>query len=308
MPTGLPPWLDFSPSLFVQAKEAGLRLGQSQQQIHNDRIRIANEASQAAAALAQRGQELAAQQKANALRAKIEQEQLQNNFLTNQSRQAIASAYNEARIGLRRNQLERTAADKSAEIADRIGYANAIANGETPASALQKFPRAWAANFGANLTGTSPGSNNSETVTEIYPAEPAQPEIPGKPGTPDKTRAKYNPARYIFGETIPGTPPVPAIPGHPATPERRVTYKVPRGTIADDYQNAGGNLVAPMPAQSERVTRSGDNQIVQPGPRQFTDKSGTVYNYIGKADDPITDKNPDNWQLASESESQADAQ
>lgn len=86
-----------------------------------------------------------------------------------------------------------------------------------------------------------PNPEDTETVTEKYPAIAEQPEIPGTP------------AHGIPFFKTPATPPIPAVIG---SPERTVTRKVPLGAGIPPAA-----VPAPMPATPKSVNRRADGKI-----------------------------------------------
>ena len=113
----IPPWLDIGPRDFAAAKEAGIRLGQGQQDIDLEHQKLAQSASQfqqqlvqqarqAAAALQFRQQELAVSQKLAGMEAQVKQETIQSNLQRATTQSALTKAYHDAQLGLEQNKLD----------------------------------------------------------------------------------------------------------------------------------------------------------------------------------------------------------
>jgi hypothetical protein len=72
-------------------------------------------------------------------------------------------------------------------------------------------------------------------------------------------------------------------------------YKMPPAPAED---SASASLLAPTAAaETGGLPDYGTPAPAVDASKTFTDKTGTTYIYNGNADDPSTDKNPDNWQL-----------
>jgi hypothetical protein len=128
----IPPWLDVSPSQFVQAREAGVRAGQENAQLGQqgdlERARLAQERDLEGARISQQGQmegarlaqsaaeaaqqlglakqRLEAQQKQTAMEFQAGQETAKQNFMLRQTQDAVANAYKQAQIGLGNQKLD----------------------------------------------------------------------------------------------------------------------------------------------------------------------------------------------------------
>ena len=86
-------------------------------------------------------------------------------------------------------------------------------------------------------------------------------------------------------------PAIPASPGSPATLKGTLTetVKAPVGTSpADAFRAATPGAPGTAPAAQT------------PAAKQFTDKSGAVFNYTGSSDNPASDQDPSHWQTAAQ--------
>jgi len=163
-----------NPSQFVQAREAGDRMGLERARLGQEgslesaRISqagqehaasLAQSAAQFAQNLAQSKAELEAKQKQTMAENQMAEEQMKQNFLREQTTTALTNAYRQAQIGIEKGRLDQEnqktqAALKQAAsvLADRKQYALAIANGLPTAQAMAMFPGAWTPGIGAEIS------------------------------------------------------------------------------------------------------------------------------------------------------------
>ena len=278
----LPPWLNFSPQTFAGAAEAGIRLRQSQEQIGLEAQRLQQSAAQSAAQLGMESQRLAASERQAAMESQIHRETLLSNFQRSQTQAAVTQAYHAATLGLAKSRLDQESQklqaatqEKALALADRQNYAMAVAGGMTPAQALAKYPRAWSPALAATSSKTP-----QETITR-------RTEIPATAGTPAQDAS-----RGFLGLNMKMLGAHPATAGTPDILKQNLTesVKAPIGTSpADAFRSSGG-------ASPPNVAATPSPPASPAAPKQFTDKSGAIYNYTGTSDDPASDKDPAHWQ------------
>jgi hypothetical protein len=304
----IPPWLDVSPSQFVQAREAGVRAGQENAQLGQqgdlERARLAQERDLEGARISQQGQmegarlaqsaaeaaqqlglakqRLEAQQKQTAMEFQAGQETAKQNFMLRQTQDAVANAYKQAQIGLGQQRIDQTAkkvqqdtAEKAQALADRQNYSMAVAGGMTPAEALAKYPRAWTPALAQATARPGP----EKTVTERF--EKAD-EIPAVPGSPAYSRSLLNPKSWFGDKNVAAVPDVPAVPAHPAY---SVTQKIPiRASLADAFHAAAPGAPAPTPA-------AGGPAPAAPSSPGLPKQGDVINGYVFKGGDPADQKN-----------------
>lgn len=79
------------------------------------------------------------------------------------------------------------------------------------------------------------------------------------------------------------------------------TQKAIQGRITEIDSRIGGG--ADTATANSLITPGAATQSTgQPAGQTFTDKSGRRFTYTGSSDDPMSDKNPENWQVAGEEE------
>ncbi len=253
---GLPPWLEARPTDTAESLTRGLQLGMEMREAR-DRHQMAQQQ------IGMEQQRLAASERNTALEAQIRRETIIANFQRAQTQTAMTKAYHDAQLGLEKGRLdletqklEQATQEKVAALADRQGYALAIASGMKPAEALAKYPRAW-------TPGLAIGESKpvEQSVTEHFK------EVTGQPAdiTPAHERSYLNPMRYISGPTAPAVTNAPAIEGHPAY---SVTRKIPAGVSPADAfkENQMPDNAAPQTfkkgqrAQQDGVTYEFDGQ------------------------------------------------
>ena len=222
-------------------------------------------------------QKLAASERAAALNAQVKRELIVSNFQRAQTQAAVAKAYHDSMIGLANNRLDIekkkldvTTQTQTKVISDTVGYANAVASGTPPLQARAQFPLAKL------LAAEEKGQ--TETITRRTDVPDAAAVLP----TPAQSASPGYLGGWLFG--LGKHPAIPATPGSPATLKGQLTesVKVPVGT---------------SPASAFRAAQSPAGGTAATPAKQFTDKSGTVYNYTGTSDDPTSDKDPSHWQL-----------
>ncbi len=283
----IPPWLDVTPAQFGQAAAEGQRLQLSRaelaQRAQEENARLQQSAAATAAQLGLAQQRLAASEKQMAMQSKLREEMIAANFQRAQTQSAVTNAYHEAMIGLGKQRLADTAAkttqahqDAALALADSQNLAMFVAGGGSIAEGMAKYPRANPRTV--SLLRGDTGRTETVTRRTDVPATPATPATPAEPAS------KGYLGGWLFG--LGAHPAIPAKPEVPATLKGSLTeqVKVPVGSSPAQAFGAATRTNAPPAA----VTK------------QFTDKSGAVYNYTGTSDDPMKDRDPSHWEPASQ--------
>jgi hypothetical protein len=151
----IPPWLDVKPSDFTEASEAGARLGeeaasrtqQGQLERGNQALegqRFAQEAQRASVQFGLEQQRLAAEEKQQGIENQIRREALDRNFQLATSRIAVADAYRQQTLDLRKQQLQQENQKFLKHLSDLHLYNVGLQGGMNPKDLAQRFPDAFA--------------------------------------------------------------------------------------------------------------------------------------------------------------------
>ena len=226
----LPPWLDVTPSSFVQAREAGdqmglqrARLGQEgalesariNQQGALAMAQLHQSAAQAAASLAQKQQELEAGQKQTAVEFQAAQETAKQNFMLRQTQDAVLNAYRQAQIGLGKQRVQQegqriqqavqTATAREASKVDPIAVKQFDTLQSAYLNAVKEYQKAQAAGDGEK-------AGNLARIANEYKSRADK--------LAETIRGTGTPAGAFAAATTTGTIPPPGAPlNSPPTPE-----------------------------------------------------------------------------------------
>jgi len=137
----IPPWLNVTPSQFVQAGQAGAEAGLGA-------ARVAQEAAALKQRAAQEAARLSHAEHLQSMELQARQEIAEQNRLREDQQMALQNAYRTSQIGLGKARIaqaeaiaDQKAREAALQFADEQGFTQEIAGGSPVAQAMAKYPR-----------------------------------------------------------------------------------------------------------------------------------------------------------------------